>query len=266
MSLPSVSVVVPTYERPKLLETALESITSQHYEGEIEVVVMDGSEQKSAESVVDAYPQATYYPQREHVSRQPSRIKDIAAAREVGVSVADGDYIHFLDDDDELEPDAIAAKMSALEQTPNAGVAYSAIEKADGTVKHVPDVVVGNELAFVLTNLRPPLVPSTLLVKRDVLMDCPPFQTLPHDDLGLLVELCLRTTFVYVDEPHARRNQSPSLAQSPAAQAGRLGVYERYAGLRSRLLSAELQQEATNAATRIQRQLQQYEDASTETN
>lgn len=266
MSQPSVTVVVPTYERPKLLETALKSVTSQRYDGEVDAVVVDGSEEESARSVVDAFPLATYYRQHEHVSQQPSRIKDIAAARELGVSFADGDYIHFLDDDDELDSDAIAAKISALGQTPNAAAAYSAIEKVDGTVKHVPDVVVGNELAFVLTNLRPPLVPSTLLVERTVLMDCPPFQTLPHDDLGLLVELCLRTTFVYVDEPHARRSQAPSLARSTAAQAGRLGVYERYAGLRRRLLSAELQQEAAKAAKRIQRQLRQHEDASTEAN
>lgn len=253
MASPSVTVVIPTYERQALLRAALESVAAQEYDGSIDAVVVDNSETKTAEPVVDAFPFAEYHWQLSHIPRQDAGTANAAISRDLGIAFADGKYVHFLDDDDELRPTAVQRKVDALQRDPSARAAYNAIEKADGTVKHVPDVVVGNELAFVLANLRPPTLPSALLVRRDILLDCPPRRTLPHDDIAGLVELLLRTTLAYVDEPLTVRNNPPDTARSITTQRGRLAVHDRYAGLRAQLLPEHLQRHAENRYADIRR-------------
>lgn len=258
---PPVTVTIATYERPQLLRQALQSVAMQEYDGNIDAVVVDNSETKTAESVVEEFDCATYHWQQTHVPRQETGMENLAVSRDLGFHFVDGEYIHLLDDDDKLRPMAIARKIDAIQRHPQAAAAYNAIEKHDGEVKHVPDVVVGNELAFALTNLRPPTLPSALLVRRDVLLDCPPRRSLPHEDISGLIEILLRTPLVYVDEPLTVRTGPPDGGQSIDSQRGRLRTHERYSGLRNCLLSEPLQRHAKNSYETIIKQLETAERA-----
>lgn len=264
MSAPSVTVVIPTYERLEFLEKALVSVANQRYNGPIDAVVVDNSEHQSAKSIVEKFSFATYLWQQTHIPRLPSRTKNAAASRDLGIAYAGGAYVHFLDDDDALGPTAISDKIEAIRKSPNCSGAYNAVERADGTVKYVPDVVVGNELAFVLTNLRPPSLPSAMLVDRDILLDCPPRRTLPHDDLCGLIEILLRTPLAYVDAGLTKRNQAPVGARTLASQQGRLETYNRYAGLRHQLLSDRLQEVARNSFEATREQIAEIESKNEE--
>lgn len=254
---PAATVVIPTFERPDHLHAALESVAAQDYEGNTKAIIVDGSKEATAEEVVREFSFAEYLWQFDHVPNQETKISNIAVARDLAVSFAESEYIHFLDDDDTLTPSAISKKIQAVQNNPLAKGAYSAVERADGVVKNVPEAVVGSELRFTLTNLRPPTLPSALLIHRDILLDCPPLRTLPHPDICGLIEILLRTHLVYIDEGLTVREDEPTTAQTVASQEGRLETYDRYTGLRLRLLQPQLQQEAVSNYERIQQNLQQ---------
>ena len=255
MATPSVTVAVATYDPDDQLRAALDSIAAQRYDGPISAVVLDNTETPAAEAIVDEFPFADYHWQLNHVPRQSTGIANLAVARDLGVQFADGDYVHFLNDDDVLDPDAISKKIDSIHQHPQARGAYSAIQKADGTVKHVPQVVLDNPLTFTLANLRPPTLPSALLVDREVLLDCPPRRTLPHEDICGLIEILLRTPLAYVDEPLLRRTTPPGMSTGQASQQGRLDTHERYAGLRAELLKSQLQHHAQQTADQLRQAL-----------
>lgn len=92
----SVSVVIPTYQRPESLARAVASVRAQTYP-EIELLV-----------IPDTTPRDDY-PSDAHgfwcVKGVPPR--------NTGLDVATGDWVLTLDDDDELEPDAIERLMAA---------------------------------------------------------------------------------------------------------------------------------------------------------
>src|SRR5579875_772269 len=103
--MPLVSVIVPTLRRPKLLLRALESIFKQTYR-EIEViVVVDGPDEDTANVL------RTVNDPRLHVIVNP-RSLTAAGARNIGVDHAKGEWIAFLDDDDEWLPSKIEKQMA----------------------------------------------------------------------------------------------------------------------------------------------------------
>src|SRR6478736_3287941 len=93
------SVVIPTYNRASTLPRAIRSVLEQTYADVELVIVDDGSTDDTAE-VVGAFADAriTYL-------RQTNR--GVSAARNAGAAAATGDFIVFLDSDDQLLPEAV---------------------------------------------------------------------------------------------------------------------------------------------------------------
>lgn len=105
---PLVSVVVPTYNRARVLPRAIQSALSQEYD-DFEVIVVDDGSADDTETVV-----------RDTMNRD-SRVRyikqknsGVSAARNTGVKAARGGYIAFLDDDDELMPCFLRETVSRL--------------------------------------------------------------------------------------------------------------------------------------------------------
>ena len=98
------SYIVPTYNRPELLQRALESISSQQYSRFEAVVVNDKGRDISA--VVAEFPFAKLV--------NHDRNLGLPAARNTGISHAQGEYLGYLDDDDWLYPDHTVVLLGAL--------------------------------------------------------------------------------------------------------------------------------------------------------
>jgi len=101
----SVSVVVPTLNRPAMLLRALASIASQTTRPSEVIVVLDGRDDEAALVV-----------QREHPSVRLLQLKTRsgpAVARNLGVQSARGAWIAFLDDDDEWLPKKLELQVGA---------------------------------------------------------------------------------------------------------------------------------------------------------
>lgn len=94
-----ISIIIPVYNNEPFLERCLNSVVSQSYRNLEIIVVNDGSEDHSA-SIIDGF------------AEQDSRIlpihqqnQGVSAARNAGLQKATGDFIGFVDGDDEVFPD-----------------------------------------------------------------------------------------------------------------------------------------------------------------
>lgn len=119
-----VTVIIPTYSRPKFLPRAIESVLSQTYP-EIEIIVVDdngeGTEnQKYTEELI-----RNYIDNKQVVYLKHDKNKNGSAARNTGFKYSHGDYIAFLDDDDQFLPTKIEKQVEKLEHSSaNVGACY----------------------------------------------------------------------------------------------------------------------------------------------
>lgn len=141
-----VSIVIPTYKRPDIIVRAVESALSQSYPN-IEIIVVDDNdpsfpERKSTEKVMEQYsnnPKVMYI--------QHERNKNGSAARNTGWKHAHGEYITYLDDDDELSPQKIEKQVDCLESLDDSwGACYTAyhIIRPDGSILRSANHIEGN--------------------------------------------------------------------------------------------------------------------------
>lgn len=96
-TLPLISVIVCTRDRPRDLAMLLQTILQQDY-FPLEVIVVDDSPRRSAENVVNLYSSKfeTIGCSLKYVLGSG---EGLPAARNLGVKIANGDVILFLDDD-----------------------------------------------------------------------------------------------------------------------------------------------------------------------
>ncbi|MDN5940317.1 MAG: glycosyltransferase [Nitrospira sp.] len=112
-----VSVVIPTYNRFPHLCRAVDSVLKQTYRDSEIIVVDDGSTDETPQTFSKLYPQVNY-----HYS-QHSGLP--AVARNVGVRAATGEYVAFLDSDDQWLPEKLAQQIAIMDEQPAAGLVCS---------------------------------------------------------------------------------------------------------------------------------------------
>ena len=94
------SVVIPTYNRASILPRAVRSVLAQTFDGFELVIVDDGSDDDTPEVVRSFADPRICFLRRENGG--------VSSARNAGAAVARGEYLVFLDSDDELLPEALA--------------------------------------------------------------------------------------------------------------------------------------------------------------
>ena len=125
----SVTILLPTFNRDKMIAESIESILCQTWlPGEI-IVIDDGSTDQT-EAVVRRFGERVWY------VRQDNGGKSTAINR--GLGLAKGDFILVMDDDDLLPPDAIERHMLALSQNPGADFSYGRFSRFRGASSNAP--------------------------------------------------------------------------------------------------------------------------------
>ncbi|WP_166259504.1 glycosyltransferase family 2 protein [Marinobacter salicampi] len=119
---PTVSVIIPVYNRAHLLQRTLESVIAQSYP-DFEVLLVDDCSDDDPAAVVESFQDP-----RLHYLRQPEN-QGVAAARNRGLREARGQYIAFLDDDDEWFPEKLALQIELFRRSsPEVGLVYTGVE------------------------------------------------------------------------------------------------------------------------------------------
>ena len=105
---PKITVIIPTYNRAALLPRAVNSVLAQTCQ-DFELLIVDDGSADDTPAVIAAFDDPRVRSLRHDVNRR------LAAARNTGITHARGEYLAFLDDDDEFTADSIASRLAALE-------------------------------------------------------------------------------------------------------------------------------------------------------
>jgi glycosyltransferase involved in cell wall biosynthesis len=111
------SIVIPAYNAERFVEAAVASALAQQGAGQIEVIVVDDGSSDATAARVAAIDGV-------RLIRQANA--GVSAARNAGLAEAKGEFVIFLDADDELLPDAIRCHREAMAEHPEAVMALGA--------------------------------------------------------------------------------------------------------------------------------------------
>ena len=105
----TVSVIVPTYNRGPRLRRTIESVLNQRFT-DFELIIVDDASTDDTEEVVNAFDDQRIRYLIHDTNRGGS------VARNTGIDVSEGEYIAFLDDDDEWHPRKLDRQINRLEE------------------------------------------------------------------------------------------------------------------------------------------------------
>jgi len=111
-----ISVIITTYNRAALVEQTVASVLDQSCQDFELIVVDDGSSDSTAQTLARFGDRIRYV-------RQPN--SGLSHARNQGLSLARGDYIAILDDDDLWQPYKLALQLQIMERFPELAFTFS---------------------------------------------------------------------------------------------------------------------------------------------
>ena len=106
MTTPRFSVIIPTWNRERVLPVAVRSVLAQTID-DLELIVVDDGSTDETKQVVDAFGDA-------RIRYLALARSGVCAARNAGAEVARGTFLVFLDSDDELAPEALERFADAI--------------------------------------------------------------------------------------------------------------------------------------------------------
>lgn len=130
---PLVTIVIPVYNRAAMAAEAVESCLQQTWRPLEILVVDDGSTDNLARALA---------PFREAVRIEQQPNGGVSCARNTGIRRAQGDFIHFLDSDDLLSPEAVARKVDAFARYADAELCYSLAKISGSRATGLPRIPV----------------------------------------------------------------------------------------------------------------------------
>ena len=115
--MPTISVIVPLYNAEHTILKTVASVQQQSFSDFELILIDDGSTDRTLEQLNTV--------KDPRVKTFAYKNGGVSVARNRGIAHATGDFIAFLDHDDLWTPDKLELQLTALQQNPSAGVAYS---------------------------------------------------------------------------------------------------------------------------------------------
>ncbi len=205
-----VSVIIPSYNSADTLSRAISSVLGQTY-SDYEIIVVDDASEDDTKELVAAYDDDRV----RYVAHEIN--KGGSAARNTGLDHASGDYIAYLDADDEWLPKKVEKQLEEIKYRSDEWVAVHCershniswnlrlaffLSSVIGTKKSEPKKEGGSELIKEILLLNLSTGASTLLVERETVDKLGGFDPdFPrHQDWEFLIRVLKTGKLAYVDE------------------------------------------------------------------
>jgi len=210
--LPTVSVIIPTYNRASLVSAAVKSVMAQTH-SELEIIIVDDGSSDGTEQMLRSFVEGSGG--RISYIRQDNQ--GVSAARNNGVALARGEWIAFLDSDDVWLPEKLEWQIRALRQFggrcgacyTNARFVYGADNKptvfvVSGVLHREVIGVLTDATRLIVTPRRTmPIWLQTLIVRAELVRRAGGFdpQLRFGEDEDCVFRLACLTNFCFVNIP-----------------------------------------------------------------
>lgn len=197
--MPKVSVIIPTHNRAELLRSAITSVLNQTYQ-DFEVIVVDDASTDETRGALASFND----PRIKYIRHAAS--KGDAGARNTGIVNSTGDYIAFLDDDDQWLSEKLELQAAVLENSPgNVGGVYTGhfeINGADGKISNVSFPTRRGDLSQCVF-MESFIFTSCVLLKRQCFQKLGLFdESIPYcSDYDMWIRVAKEFHFEYVSKP-----------------------------------------------------------------
>ena len=162
--VPTVSVIIPTFNRAGLIRDAIASVLKQSYSNLEVIVVDDGSTDSTADVVTSFLDERLVFLRQENRGRSAARNRAIAQAR--------GRYIAFLDSDDMYLEGKLEKQIDYMDSHPEVGMTYTSAmcidENGDSLPRKYEATVSGMIHAAIAFYLPVTITLPTVMVRREV--------------------------------------------------------------------------------------------------
>lgn len=207
--MPTISVIIPVYNGEKTIKETIESVLNQNFNDFELIIINDGSNDATLEIV------QTIKDHRIKVfSYQNS---GLSASRNRGLTKAEGDFVSFIDADDLWTPNKLELQLKALQDNPQAAVAYSWSDWIDqsGQFLRAGGHITVNGNAYEKLLIRDFIESgSNPLIRKQALDEVGYFDqsVTPPEDWDMWLRLAAKYEFITVEESQILYRISPNSA------------------------------------------------------
>ncbi len=228
----SVSIIIPTYNREKLVQKAIKSVLDQTYK-DFELIVVDDASTDLTQSVVEQFADSRIRYLRHEKNA------GVCAARNTGLAAAQGFYVAFLDSDDEWLPDKLKKQVGLFQAgSDDVGVIYTWLKIIDeqGQLQKIRQPTLRGDVHNDLLYSNFIGTPSTLMVKHDYLKTIEGFDPRLRccEDWDVWLQLAGHCKFEVISEPLVQyrdhREEGRGSTNSNAIVEGYLIFLEKHHG------------------------------------
>lgn len=158
-----VSVIIPVYNADERIEKACDSVLNQSYSN-IEVIIIDDCSSDNSFNII------------KNMSKKDKRIKaykneinlGVSQTRNLGIEMAKGKFIAFLDSDDIWKKDKLEKQISHINET-KADICYTGYEIIDKDERHVTIYTVPNNIDYAGLLKENVICCSSIVIKSELL-------------------------------------------------------------------------------------------------
>ena len=199
--MPQISVVIPTFNRAKLLKKAIESVLLQSLR-DFELIIVDDGSTDETSKVISRIDGKIIYIKQDNLG--PS------SARNRGIKEAKGEFIAFLDSDDSWSKDKLSVQLAQMRNNPEYPISHTQEDwyKKDKLFKQKPKHAKSGGYIF-NTCLRLCVVGMSTVLIREKLFDLVGLfdTTLPCcEDYDFWLRTSIKYPFLLINEPLTIKN------------------------------------------------------------
>lgn len=193
--MPAVTVIIPFHNRLGWLLLSVRSVLAQTFV-DLELILVDDGSDNSPDFLQKFEDPRIRYVRQEN--------KGPAAARNLGISIAQGKYIAFLDSDDLFLPDKIEKQFLIMEEHQSVGLSHSSYSRIDKRGEKIDVVQSGKSSSWLYPEIicGCAIATPTVMVRSKILAE---FQfdesIMLGEDILLWIQIARVSEIIGIDEP-----------------------------------------------------------------
>jgi len=215
-----VSILTPTYNRPRWLPDAIESVLAQTY-SDVELIVVNDGSTDNTEEILEPYMDGIVYIYKENGGQ--------GTALNTGIAAATGEYIGRVDDDDLFMPEKVELQVEMFEQNPQLGLvaSYCNIINTEGEVKltrKIPDFSKHGAFLSLLQNCI--FCQPSVMVRKECYDKVGPYKNINGEDYDMWIRIARYYPVDVIHKPLAMyRRHDTNLSRVSRLKENKADIY-----------------------------------------